>query len=565
LDAILIFGLGLGCLYLRNLPFKKFIKLRPTTLSVVVIFSFLAILHAALFSSPQAFNFHDDFEKYLAHPVRMLATGTLGGSDFNALGTETLGGQAFLQSFVLNHFSIVYVNAMDTVFAFLLCLLLLIAFFEKTTLAAVTVPLSMVLLTIIPDQYVNVSSNYTAVALLIFLVSLPFFSKPKEDQIRLAVVYGLVYAALLSLKSSWILAVSIHYLIILILSLNGNYFKFRFVLIVGLSAAVFVAPWIFTHIDLEFSKNGMSEQFYLQNPLTLFSSEEVFYGFGSTKLQYTFFVLLYLSCFFITWLAAGRKIDVFSMINPVLLAVVFFGSLLVIAPNLLGQQHGLRYVTPAIIGLVPVGYVLLAIRGEDRGINKRIGAMVIFSMAVGVLLFSVSEFKKYRQAWVYDNALAIPKLATSDDFIDFNRRSLMADSNHPVNRMQERIPKGSGVLVWSLFNFKLDYQRNTIFDVDPAGLTTPWLGIWKFGNSPDKMKYLRSKGIDYILFQHSGYAVRSLPYLNFTERNDKPRARKIARRTREFIGFLSDVTLSQDNSIKEGDYTLIKIELDPVE
>lgn len=29
---------------------------------------------------PGAFNYHDDFQKYLTHPVRVLATGTLFGS-----------------------------------------------------------------------------------------------------------------------------------------------------------------------------------------------------------------------------------------------------------------------------------------------------------------------------------------------------------------------------------------------------------------------------------------------------------------------------------------------------
>ena len=38
---------------------------------------------------PSAFNYHDDFQKYLAHPVRMLATGTLFGSPLSAIGSES--------------------------------------------------------------------------------------------------------------------------------------------------------------------------------------------------------------------------------------------------------------------------------------------------------------------------------------------------------------------------------------------------------------------------------------------------------------------------------------------
>jgi len=53
---------------------------------------------------PAAYNYHDDFQKYLSHPVRMLQTGTLFGSPLSAIGLETLGGQAFLQGFVTAHF-----------------------------------------------------------------------------------------------------------------------------------------------------------------------------------------------------------------------------------------------------------------------------------------------------------------------------------------------------------------------------------------------------------------------------------------------------------------------------
>ena len=46
---------------------------------------------------PREYNFRDDLQKYFAHPVRMLETGTLHGSPLSALGSETLGGQACLQ------------------------------------------------------------------------------------------------------------------------------------------------------------------------------------------------------------------------------------------------------------------------------------------------------------------------------------------------------------------------------------------------------------------------------------------------------------------------------------
>ena len=61
------------------------LRIFPAGALIVSVFVFTAITQVP----PQAFNYHDDFEKYLTHPLRMLATGTLEGSPFSALGTQT--------------------------------------------------------------------------------------------------------------------------------------------------------------------------------------------------------------------------------------------------------------------------------------------------------------------------------------------------------------------------------------------------------------------------------------------------------------------------------------------
>ena len=51
--------------------------------------------------APTLYNSYDDFQYYFAHAVRMVQTGSLYGSPLNASGGESLGGQAFLQAFVV--------------------------------------------------------------------------------------------------------------------------------------------------------------------------------------------------------------------------------------------------------------------------------------------------------------------------------------------------------------------------------------------------------------------------------------------------------------------------------
>ncbi|MEM9161114.1 MAG: hypothetical protein AAGB46_18875, partial [Verrucomicrobiota bacterium] len=76
------------------------------------------ILQYIYFSSPLAFNEHDDFEKYLKYPSRMLATGTLANSKLDAIGYETLGGFSYLQSYIVGFQPLNRILVLDTFIAF---------------------------------------------------------------------------------------------------------------------------------------------------------------------------------------------------------------------------------------------------------------------------------------------------------------------------------------------------------------------------------------------------------------------------------------------------------------
>ncbi len=72
----------------------------------------------------QTYNWADDFERYFSYPVRMLQTGTLAGNSLSVTGIDTLGGQAFLQAWVIRYFPLGYLGSLETALALPLCLLL---------------------------------------------------------------------------------------------------------------------------------------------------------------------------------------------------------------------------------------------------------------------------------------------------------------------------------------------------------------------------------------------------------------------------------------------------------
>ncbi len=118
LGAIVLAGVGMAVVALREAPFE-----RPSWLISGIIGAIL-IFTAATQLPPDIYNFRDDFQKYFAYPVRMLQTGTVFGSPLSAMGSQTLGAQAFLDGFVVAFFPITYINGVDAVFGLLLCLIL---------------------------------------------------------------------------------------------------------------------------------------------------------------------------------------------------------------------------------------------------------------------------------------------------------------------------------------------------------------------------------------------------------------------------------------------------------
>ncbi|HEY4124811.1 MAG TPA: hypothetical protein VGM36_09370, partial [Rhizomicrobium sp.] len=155
---------------------------------------------------PSAYNAADDYAKYFFHPLRMLATGTLFASPMSDLGSETLGGKAFLDGFVAAFFPLSFLNATDAVFGLFLCLMLA-GHFARNTWIAVLCVLSVIL---IDPQYLNISALYLGSALMMAAIALSTDHGEMHDGIKPAAM-GLVYAGLIALKATFALFVVVHF------------------------------------------------------------------------------------------------------------------------------------------------------------------------------------------------------------------------------------------------------------------------------------------------------------------------------------------------------------------
>jgi len=126
----------------------------------------LMILTLATQAEPEAYNWQDDLQKYFVHPVRMLETGTVFGSQLSSIGAENLGGMAFVQSCVLLWLPIKAINGADAVLGLLLCLIPLLAFGSRQRGLRPVAAVAMASIVIIDPHYVNVSALYLGSALI---------------------------------------------------------------------------------------------------------------------------------------------------------------------------------------------------------------------------------------------------------------------------------------------------------------------------------------------------------------------------------------------------------------
>jgi hypothetical protein len=601
LDSIVLFGLAYSALTFlrswrlhvfsnyRNQYFSKDYLLRflPAAIVILIVFVFVAYTIA----SPKAFNFHDDLEKYLSHPVRMLATGSLAGSAFNALGSETLGGQAFLHGFAVAHWPLGYVNTIDSVFAFVLCLMMLLSVALRTRLPFWFIPLIVTVPIFINPQHVNISSIYTAIV-LILLLFLGLWVQVKEQNGAFttwpcAAWLGLVYAALVALKTVYLLFVVVH-LTILFVGLICLSYSWKDVLLwttkVTACVIVFISPWVLLYYAnwIAFFANiiaphthvldsGYSR--YIPKAINLFSLDPLFYDFSATLAHYTLTMILVALCsifLFVYTLPNELKYKMQTVTEFAACAtppILYVVSIVMIAPRLLGPDEGLRYVCPVIIAAVPSTLIIAstrvsaAIQGKNiknRLLKYPIVLFVVFTVGI-IGCFSLSLAERGKQALQYGSLLSFPKRPRNLEYIAYHRYAFSSDAKKEIQTAQQMIPEGALLVAWTPLAFHLDYSRNRIIDIDPAGLANPWLDF-PFGEDlSDGVKYFIDAGAYYILWHYRSYAVRPVGNLLEEAASPYPRAHTIGVRAHQLVKMLYDMT--QDSQILGNNGSIVIMEL----
>jgi len=599
LNSMVLAGLGLSALNLmRSWNLKAFsshirpylskhclIRYMPSMAMILIVLVFCA--HTQ--SSPKTFNFADDLETYLNHPVRMLATGSLRGSLFNGLGSLTLGGQAFLQGFAVCNWPIGYANCVDSVFAFVLCLMIVFSTALRAGLPSGLIPLVVAAPIFVNPQYVNVSAIYTAAALMLFLFLGPWLDM-EERNFKLsawpqAACLGLVYSALIALKNTYLLIAALHFSLLLL----GFIFISRprkdvlsWAVKVLAATAIFISPWILLYysnwiallLNAPYPENpvlagGPRGKAESMNP---FSLRPLFYGFGTSFAHYTYativagFCGLFLICRRFPKQQSDKMPRIAAFAGCAALPILYLLNIFVIAPILWGPEGLLRYVCPVIIAAVPSALIMASGNVSDLTQPAKVKIspsrypILIFGAFSFVLLiiFSPSLLARAGQAIRYGSVLSFSQLATSPAYIEYTRHELGAPGREAIRKAQQAVPPGQTLATWTQRVTHLDYKRNRIIDITPAGLFAPWVDFRFIGESDKAIKYLTASGVYYVLWQYDP-VIRT--EREFVIRIARPYRgeRVLAYRTWRFMKILEEMAVDSQILYDDGQICVIKL------
>jgi len=486
---------------------------------------------------PDAYNHFDDLGKYFAHPVRQLETGTLIASPLSALGAETLGGMAFLHSIVLSVVPIRYLNFVDVVFGLFLLMCLGAAAGWRRMLPLPGAFIAPVLIAIVEPQCINASALYTGAALMATAVL--FVANEQEPASRAPILLGLVYASLVALKSTFVIFVVLHMLLTAAAIASETLGTgIRWLLRTATVTALGLLPWLALHVPHYIA--GMHEVLAAvppgpSEPLNLFAMRPLFHG--ATLAAYTSLASLAAIAGILGLLdfrrsaaeaELRRSAGVVVGASTALLAYILL--LAVLQPLIASLDTVVRYTIPILLGTVPVVAVLAMGKPPARPSWVGIG-MLLAAMSITTAFFVPSCVVRYRQAVEYRSILAYPSQRLPL-YRAYMREVFSADAAHKIRKLQHLVPAGQPIVAWISLPHLLDYRRNQILDVDPAGLATRWSQL--------------PRDVGYVMWEYKGPTMPSRKDFEAMTQSTGQYMRCVGQRT---LAFANQV----ENTIRHGE------------
>jgi hypothetical protein len=483
------------------------------------------------------FNIHDDFQTYLPRLVRMLETGSVGGNPFDAIGVDSLGAQAFMQSFFFKYLSISYVNAFDLIACFVLCLLLLREIWLKQKNHWIFLLVSLVVFVVINPMYVNVSSLYSGSLMILGTVyaSLVFSDYMRSAEYKRLfagiLLVSLFLSSLVSLKLTFVFFAVTYFAAYYGLSLLFSENKSRMLLtasFAGLTAIIFITPWILVSLPNYLSAahltltgeglpvTGDRDGLFLSNISAVFSFKKS--SWGGYYLGYSLIALLLGIMGLLSFIRLIKSGDRAQLSHLVTVSAACFAAVVSFVVNvyLFDPGTAVRYSIPVLIPVASVTLMMPWIKQHTPqahsqngtkqliGINAP-GVTLILAVVLISGLFSHDLVDRINRAYQQRTQISFP---INNGYIRYNEAALGKSTADWVYALQHKIDAGSAIFAMMSVPFHLDYARNPVFFYTESGILNPWFAVPLSKHPEETRKYLSDSGIQYVMYEYRGLGMK---------------------------------------------------------
>jgi hypothetical protein len=448
----------------------------------------------------------DDFQAYLVFPKKMMQTGSLGRDPFSDRRLETsLGGQYFLDTFVLSLLPLQHLHMLDSGVGLLLVAALLWGFFKERHISLGWSFFLLLLLVLMgpverpQGGLANITSLYTGVSLFLSLcgtlVWRPFSG---GHFLSRAFIIALQASAICALKSSFIPVCGVFLACSYFCYLKGENFKGRALLeffSTGVLVAVLSLPWM---ISLYHSSGtllypllgrGYHQSVY-GNSLSPYSHLDIYKGIELLlyfTMYATFMALASLAIFYLA--SRQRTINGREAVVSLLIGAACGHMVMTLATS---GASSARYSYPFVLATILALMVeILPGRGEVPWPKLEASRpVVVGAVAIFLIGWSLDADRIYYSDSVHTikEGLAHASLVSNQEVARYER-------------LQQSLPPREVILAKLEEPFLLDFKRNPVYLVDWVEVSPP-PGIPLYKGSEPLARYLNAQSIRYVAYSY---------------------------------------------------------------
>jgi len=460
-------------------------------------------------AGPVRFNQADDFQAYFIFPEKMLQLGSIGRDPFSDRRLESsLGGQAFLDTFILSVLSVQNLHILDPGLGMLLIIGLLWGNFkERGTSLGWSFVLLLTFLWINPPT-VNVASLYTGTAMFLSLFrTLAWKALPTSHFFSRIFIIALSGAAICSLKSNFIPACAVLLTCSFLCFVISQNFKRSAIAELAGTAVLMVAfmlPWmismyqssgtfLYPLLGKGYHQSAYKDSLCAYCWLTLSKAVELLLKHLTDEFSIALGALGVFYLMFRRRVIVGRE-----AVLSLLVGAMFGHIVMTIATGEFQSRYSFPFLFAGTL-------ILITEAASPQGAPEQRRWAPLVTVAVAVFVIGT--------CWNASRTMYAECVLSTKEGL--KHASLVSDQELAAYQtLQRSIPPGEVLLARLEKPFLLDFKRNPVLAVDWASVSPPPGLPFSRGSEP-LARYLGSQSIRYVAYSYGGEAERRKLPANF--------------------------------------------------